>query len=133
MTETCGISAVQTQLADDWQHGSQGVVIPSLQVKLVSCPSMKDVAGQPFLSSDRFDMVGNPILGRGEFCVKGDNVSVGYYRMPEATQQVFDADGWFHTGHLGRFLPNGSISILFRKRDLVKLKGGDYIVLDMMD
>ncbi|MBP3440839.1 MAG: AMP-binding protein [Tidjanibacter sp.] len=37
----------------------------------------------------------------GEICVRGDNVTLGYYKNPTATESVFDAEGWFHTGDMG--------------------------------
>ncbi len=37
----------------------------------------------------------------GEICVRGDNVTAGYYKNPAATEAVFDKEGWFHTGDMG--------------------------------
>ena len=37
----------------------------------------------------------------GEICVRGDNVTLGYYKNPDATAAVFDEEGWFHTGDMG--------------------------------
>lgn len=53
--------------------------------------------------------------------------------MPEATAEAFDADGWFHTGDIGQFMSDGSIKIVDRKKNLVKLKGGEYIALEKME
>jgi long-chain acyl-CoA synthetase len=131
LTEACAICGVQEQ--DDFRYGNQGVVIPSMEIKLVSFPELKDVAGQPMLSTDRFDVLGNPILGRGEFYVKGANVAAGYYMRPDETKEMIDQDGWLRTGHIGRFMPDGTISIVYRKKNLVKLKGGDYIALEIME
>lgn len=131
MTETCAGCSVQAE--DDFRHGIQGIVIPSLEMKLVSTPEIGDRAGQPYLSTDRYDVEGNPVFGRGEICVKGCNVATGYYMDPEKTKEEFEPNGWFHTGDIGQFMSDGSIRIVDRKKNLVKLKGGEYIALEKME
>lgn len=131
LTET--VAGLSFQATDDYRHGIAGVCIPCAEAKLVSTPDICDKAGQPYLSTDRFDVQGEPILGRGEICVKGVNVTSGYYMMPEATKEAFDADGWFHSGDIGQFTADGSIKIIDRKKNLVKLKGGEYIALEKME
>lgn len=131
LTETCAGCSIQAE--DDFRHGIQGVVVPSLEMKLMSTPEIGDKAGQPYLSTDRFDVEGRPVFGRGEICVKGCNVATGYYMEPEKTREEFDPDGWFHTGDIGQFMSDGSISIVDRKKNLVKLKGGEYIALEKME
>ena len=80
--------------------------------------------------------VGTPILacrvkidnpdenGEGEICVKGPNVMMGYYNNPEATAEVFDKDGFFHTGDYGRLDEEGWIYITGRKKNLIILSNG---------
>ena len=80
--------------------------------------------------------VGTPILacrvkidnpdenGEGEICVKGPNVMIGYYNNPEATAEVFDKDGFFHTGDYGRLDEEGWIYITGRKKNLIILSNG---------
>ena len=80
--------------------------------------------------------VGTPILacrvkidnpdenGEGEICVKGPNVMLGYYDNPEATAEVFDKDGFFHTGDYGRLDEEGWIYITGRKKNLIILSNG---------
>lgn len=80
--------------------------------------------------------VGTPILacrvkiddpdenGEGEICVKGPNVMLGYYNNPEATAEVFDKDGFFHTGDFGRLDEEGWIYITGRKKNLIILSNG---------
>ena len=55
--------------------------------------------------------------------VKGPNVSPGYWRMPEKTREEFTADGFFRTGDMGEFLPNGYLKIVGRAKDLI-ITGG---------
>jgi len=131
LTETC--AGLTFQRSEDKRHGVAGVIIPSAEAKVVSTPDIGDKAGQPYLSTDRLDVEGEPIFGRGEICTKGVNVSSGYYMMPEATKEAFDDDGWFHTGDIGQFMADGSIKIVDRKKNLVKLKGGEYIALEQME
>ena len=47
-----------------------------------------------------------------QILIRGLNIMKGYYRDPKATQVVLDKDGWFHTGDLGSFYPNGTLEIL---------------------
>mmetsp|Transcript_33410 Transcript_33410/g.76986 ORF Transcript_33410/g.76986 Transcript_33410/m.76986 type:complete len:248 (+) Transcript_33410:1489-2232(+) len=118
---------------DDLRSGVQGVPIPTAEVKLESTPDICDRAGQPYLSTDRKDSEGNAILGRGEILVKGSNIGIGYYMLPDKTKEVFQEDGFFQTGDIGQFMSDGSIRIVDRKKNLIKLKGGEYIAVEKME
>ncbi len=102
-------------------------------MKLVSVPDINDKGGAPYLSKDTTDVHGNKVFGRGEVCVKGHSVSLGYYTLPEKTKEVFDEEGWFHTGDIGQFMEDGSVRIVDRVKNLVKLKGGEYVALENME
>ncbi|BCT77217.1 acyl-CoA synthetase [Sinomonas cyclohexanicum] len=61
----------------------------------------------------------------GEIVLRGNNVMLGYYKDPEATERAF-AGGWFHTGDLGVMHPDGYIQLKDRAKDIV-ISGGENI------
>ena len=65
--------------------------------------------------------------GEGEICVKGDIVMLGYYKMPEATAEVFTEDGYFRTGDYGTINKKGQIVITGRKKNIIILGNGKNI------
>jgi long-chain acyl-CoA synthetase len=87
----------------------------------------------PNQSTDRTDHEGNKVFGRGEIFVRGTCISIGYYQMHEKTKEDFREDGFFMTGDIGQFMSDGSIRIVDRKKNLVKMKGGEYIALEKME
>ena len=131
LTETNAGLTIQS--LDDLRAGIAGKPIPSVEVKLQSVSEINDKGGAAYLSTDTRDVNGNKVFGRGEILVKGPSVSLGYYRMPEKTKEVFDEDGWFHTGDIGQFMDDGSIRIVDRVKNLVKLKGGEYVAIENME
>jgi fatty-acyl-CoA synthase len=62
----------------------------------------------------------------GEFCTRGYHVMKGYYKMPEATAQAIDEDGWLHTGDLATVDENGYYKITGRIKDMI-IRGGENI------
>ena len=66
-------------------------------------------------------------LENGELCMRGDPVMLGYYKDPEATAEVIDADGWFHTGDLARKDEDGYYFLTGRKKNLIILDSGENI------
>jgi long-chain acyl-CoA synthetase len=118
---------------NDTRMGIAGMPVTCCEIKLVSTPEVGDKAGQPYLSTDRFDVEGNPIFGRGEIITRGTSVSCGYYMQPEMSKEEYREDGWFYTGDIGQFMNDGSLRIVDRKKNLVKLKGGEYVALEKME
>jgi long-chain acyl-CoA synthetase len=61
---------------------------------------------------------------RGEVLVKGPGVFKGYFKAEDATREVMDRDGWFHTGDAGFIDPRGHLVIIDRAKDVGALAGG---------
>jgi long-chain acyl-CoA synthetase len=128
-TETCGASTIQEIFAADGrpQDRSAGMVGPSQpsgEVKLLSVPDMG------------YLVENDP--PRGEILLSGNNVSqLGYFKMQDKTEEDFpyhpDGQRWFHTGDIGEMTPNGTLKIIDRKKDLIKLSGGEYVALGKVE
>ena len=60
-------------------------------------------------------------------------VTDGYLDNEEETKEAFTADGWFKTGDIGEWAPNGQVRIIDRKKNLVKTSNGEYIALEKLE
>jgi len=104
MTET-GMNT-SNPLAGERIAGSVGPPLPGVSVRVVDAEGRTCAAGEV-----------------GDVEVKGPNVFTGYWHMPEKSREEFSADGYFRTGDVGEFLPNGYLRIVGRAKDLV-ITGG---------
>eukprot|EP00965_Chrysotila_dentata_P189802 6173519-Pleurochrysis_carterae.AAC.1 len=110
-----------------------GTPLPCNEVALHSEPELTDLNNKPYLTTDTLHANGERCVGRGEVWIRGPNVSLGYYKQPALTAGEFRADGFFKTGDIGMLTPSGALKIIDRKKNLVKLKGGEYVALERMN
>ena len=87
-------------------------------------------AGRPPLYTDIciVDSENNtlPANERGEVCIKGPNVMKGYWNRPEATAEVIDQNGWFHSGDIGYIDNDGFLYLCDRLKDMI-ISGGENV------
>lgn len=89
------------------KFGSTGRLAANLEQKIVSLETGEEVADGE----------------RGEICVRGPTVMLGYLNRPEATAETIDAEGWLHTGDIGYLDKDGDLFIVDRLKELIKVKG----------
>jgi len=110
MTE-CG-PLISYQNWRDTQIGASGQIVDTLQLKIDS-PDPENIPG--------------------EIMVKGDNVMLGYYKNPELTAEIIDANKWLHTGDLGLVDKEGRIYIKGRSKSMILGPNGKNIYPDEIE
>jgi long-chain acyl-CoA synthetase len=125
-----GGSAIQPHIASFFS----AIGMPVFEGYGLSETSPVIVVSQRVKNGRRFGTVGLPLQGvevklgdRNEIICRGPNVMLGYYKDPELTAQVIDAEGWFHTGDTGKFTSLGQLSITGRLKSIFKTSFGKYV------
>ncbi|XP_051151221.1 long chain acyl-CoA synthetase 4-like [Andrographis paniculata] len=117
LTETCAGTFVS--IPDELKMlGTVGPPVPYVDVCLESVPEMGYDAHSE--------------TPRGEVCIRGDILFSGYYKREDLTKEVF-IDGWFHTGDIGEWQPEGSLKIIDRKKNIFKLSQGEYVAVENLE
>jgi long-chain acyl-CoA synthetase len=98
MTETTG--AFTTNTPDAFRLGTVGRPVPGVEVRIAE---------------------------DGEILTRGPLNTPGYLNLPERTAELIDADGWLHTGDIGSMDPDGFLSVVDRKKELIITSGGENI------
>ena len=98
MTETAG--AFTTNTPDAFRLGTVGRPLPGVEIR---------------------------IAGDGEILTRGPLNTPGYVNLPERTAELIDAEGWLHTGDIGSLDPDGFLSVVDRKKELIITSGGENI------
>lgn len=117
LTETCAGTFVSLP-NEISMLGTVGPPVPNVDVCLESVPEM----GYDALSS----------TPRGEICIRGKTLFSGYYKREDLTKEVL-VDGWFHTGDIGEWQPDGSMKIIDRKKNIFKLSQGEYVAVENLE
>ncbi|MEG1556654.1 MAG: long-chain fatty acid--CoA ligase, partial [Bacteroidales bacterium] len=101
LTETSPVIAVSNFFENGTKFGTVGPALPGIEVKIAE---------------------------DGEILTRGHCVMKGYFKSPELTSEAIDAEGWFHTGDIGHFEPQGQLRITGRKKEMFKTAMGKYVV-----
>nr|AWT62853.1 red firefly luciferase [synthetic construct]QDB06007.1 red luciferase [synthetic construct] len=105
LTETTSAFII-TPKGDD-KPGASGKVVPLFKVKIIDLDTKKTLG----------------VNRRGEICVKGPSLMLGYTNNPEATRETIDEEGWLHTGDIGYYDEDEHFFIVDRLKSLIKYKG----------
>lgn len=117
LTETCAGSfcCIPNEMS---MIGTVGPPSPSIEVRLESVPDM----GYDALAE----------VPRGEICMRSKIMFSGYYKREDLTREVL-VDGWFYTGDIGEWQPNGALKIIDRKKNIFKLSQGEYVAVEHLE
>jgi long-chain acyl-CoA synthetase len=117
LTETCAASFIQVPDVIS-MNGTVGPPMPNIDARLESVPELN------------YDAFGE--TPQGEICIRGNTLFSGYYKREDLTNEVL-VDGWFHTGDIGEWQPDGAMKIIDRKKNIFKLSQGEYVAVEKLE
>ncbi|KAF7723242.1 long-chain fatty acid-CoA ligase [Apophysomyces ossiformis] len=116
MTESmCSVMA-----PEQFAYGEVGAPVPCVEVKLVDVPE----AGYLCTNEPR---------AQGEIWIRGPSITSGYFKREDETREALTEDGWLRTGDIGEWTERGTLRVIDRKKNLVKLSNGEYIALEKLE
>lgn len=126
MTETTALGTKSN--VDDPTVGHCGCPFDNIEVRLESCPEMN------YLVTDTIEVDGQTFPApRGEVQMRGPSIFQGYHKAPDKTAETITKDGWLLSGDIGRINPNGTLSIIDRKKNIFKTAFGEYIAAEKIE
>jgi long-chain acyl-CoA synthetase len=118
LTETAGAS--NSTIPRDPLAGHVGGPLACVKLRLRDVPEMQ------YFHTDK-------PYPRGEVQMYGENITTGYYKRQDKTDEAFDKDGWFCSGDVGMIFPNGSLKLIDRAKNIFKLSQGEYIAPEKLE
>ncbi|KIK66563.1 hypothetical protein GYMLUDRAFT_257780 [Collybiopsis luxurians FD-317 M1] len=127
MTESCGMCAILPP--ELMRYSSVGLPVPSVEIKFL------DVKEAGYIANPSEEEKKKGRLPQGEVCIRGPSVTKGYYKRPDLNEDpnIFTEDGWLRTGDVGQWNTDGTLALVDRVKNLVKLQGGEYITLERLE
>lgn len=116
LTESCGMTAILHP--EFYSYGPSGGIVPTIECKL------RDVPDAGYFSTNK--------PPQGEVLIRGSSITKGYFKRDDVNKEAFE-DGWFLTGDVGQWNKDGTLQIIDRKKNLVKLSGGEYIAIERLE
>jgi long-chain acyl-CoA synthetase len=117
LTESTAMACI---LHPAWLNvGSLGGPVPAAEIKLV------DAKEAGYFSTNT--------PPQGEIYIRGPAIFQGYFKRPDLDKEAFTEDGWFKSGDVGQWNKDGTLSIIDRLKNLVKLSGGEYIAVEHLE